>query len=123
MPNVVYLKYLHFNHAGPSPQGRIYHAVYQEDREQICCPHCKSNECYRHGFYKRRVTFANKEETVRRVCLKIERYRCRCCGRTFAVGCEMIGTGKYQRRNKPIVHASQAGETNKSIAARKGAKE
>ncbi len=45
MPDAMYLKYLHSTRVSSSSQGRIYHAVYQEDREQVCCPHCKSNEC------------------------------------------------------------------------------
>ena len=99
IPSIMYLKYLHFRRSSHSCQGKIQYALYQDNLEDIQCPHCKSKNYYRHGFCYRKALLANHENTLRRVRIQVQRYRCKDCGKTYVMGCEKIGLLKYQRRN------------------------
>ena len=124
IPSVVFLKYLHFRRSSHSCQGKIHYALYQDNLEDIQCPHCKSKNYYRHGAYHRDALLANHENTLRRVRIQVQRYRCKDCRKTFVMGCEKIGLRKYQRRNercnKLMLKDCADGQTNKCIARRYG---
>ena len=124
IPSVMLLRYLHFKYPSLSCQGKIQLALYQDNPEDIQCPHCKSKNFYLHGFCYRNTLLANHENTLRHVRIQVQRYRCKQCRKTYVMGCEKIGLLKYQRRNercnKLMLEACVEGQTNKCIAERYG---
>ena len=125
IPSIMYyLESLRFKRSSRSRQDKIQLALYQDDLEDIQCPHCKSKNYYLHGFCYRNALLANQENTLRRVRIQVQRYRCKDCRKTYVMGCEKIGLRKYQRRNdrcnKLMLKDCADGQTNKCIAKRYG---
>ena len=124
MPSIMFLRFLHFKKSSHSCQGEIQHAFYQDNPEDIQCPHCKSKNYYLHGFCYRNALLANHENTLRNVRIKVQRYRCKDCHKTYVMGCEKIGLLKYQHRNEQcnrlMLEDCVDGQTNKCIAKRYG---
>ena len=98
MPSVVFLKYLKITGVGMDSQGKFEYAVCEE-KEKTQCPHCRGHDLYVHGYYYRKLSAKGRDGARKRLRLKIKRYKCRCCGKTFIQNCNHIGVLKWQRRN------------------------
>ena len=56
-------------------------------------------EVYAHGYYHRKVSAMGKDGARKRLKIKVKRYKCLSCGRTYTQNCKHIGLQKNQRRN------------------------
>ena len=116
MPSVVFLKYLKITGVGSDSQGKIEYAECVEV-EHPSCPRCCSQELYAHGYYRRNVVAIGRDEARKRLRIKVKRYKCRCCGKSFSQSCNRIGIGKWQRRNArlndTLSHECSNGVSNK----------
>ncbi len=119
MPSVVYLKYLKITGEGVDRQGKFAYATCDEV-ESARCPHCGSHKLYAHGYYHRNACAIGRDEARKRLRLQLKRYKCRCCGKCFSQSCNLIGLGKWQRRNARLNDAISRecanGVSNKMIA-------
>ena len=98
MPSVVFLKYLKITGEGVDSQGKFAYATCDEV-EQPVCPHCGSSELYAHGYHHRNASAMGRDGARKRLRIKLKRYKCRCCAKSFSQSCNRIGIGKWQRRN------------------------
>ena len=98
MPSVVLLKYLKITGEGVDSQGKFAYATCDEI-ELLVCPHCGSGKLYAHGYYHRNASAIGRDGARKRLRIKMKRYKCRCCGKSFSQSCDRIGIGKWQRRN------------------------
>ncbi|MBQ3218038.1 MAG: ISL3 family transposase [Akkermansia sp.] len=98
MPSFVFLKYLKITGEGLDSQGKFAYATCDEV-EQPVCPHCGSSELYAHGYYHRNASAMGRDGARKRLRIKLKRYKCRCCAKSFSQSCNRIGIGKWQRRN------------------------
>lgn len=96
MPSVVFLKYLKITGESVDSQGKFAYATCDEV-EQPVCPHCGSSELYAHGYYHRNASAKGRDGARKRIRIKLKRYKCRCCAKSFSQSCNRIG--KWQRRN------------------------
>ena len=98
MPSVMYLKYLKITGEGVDSQGKFYYATCDEVELPVC-PQCGSHELYAHGYYHRNASAIGRDGARKRLRIKLKRYKCRYCEKTFSQSCNPIGIGKWQRRN------------------------
>ena len=119
MPSVVFLKYLKITGEGSDSQGKFEYAECVEI-EKAQCPHCRSTEVYRHGYFRRMLSAKGRDGARKRLRVKIRRYKCRCCAKSFSQSCEHIGVTKWKRRNARLNDALSRecanGVSNKKIA-------
>lgn len=108
---------------GHGQSRKIGYAVCME-KENVQCPHCLSDSLYRHGYYRRMIRAKGRDGARKRLRLKIIRYKCRCCGKSFAQDCGHIGLQKWQRRNARLNNSISLecmhGVSNKVIAQKYG---
>ena len=98
MPSVVFLKYLKITGEGVDSQGKLAYATCDEIELPVR-PHCGSGKLYAHGYYHRNASAIGRDGERKRLRIKMKRYKCRCCGKSFTQSCDRIGIGKWQRRN------------------------
>lgn len=119
MPSVVFLKYLKITGRGSDSQGKFEYAECTEVKK-VLCPHCRCAELYVHGYYRRMLSAKGRDGARKRLKLKIKRYKCRCCGKSFSQNCDHVGLMKWQRRNErlndAITRECANGVSNKKIA-------
>ncbi len=119
MPLVVFLKYLKITASGSDSQGKFEYAECTEVKKELC-PHCRGTELYVYGYYRRMISAKGRDGARKRLRLKIKRYKCRCCGKSFSQNCDHIGLMKWQRRNErlneAITQECANGVSNKKIA-------
>ena len=119
MPCVVFLKYLKITGKGEDSQGKFEYSECKEVKKETC-PHCGGEEIYAHGYYHRKVSAMGKDGARKRLKIKVKRYKCLSCGRTYTQSCEHIGLKKNQRRNQrlndAIARECSNGVSNKKIA-------
>ena len=118
MPSVVFLKYLKITGSSTDCQGRFDYAVCDEIEKPVC-PHCRSQEVYAHGHYRRNPSAKGRDGARKRLRINVKRFKCRCCGKTFAQDLSHIGIGRYQRRNARLNDAISRecanGVSNKNV--------
>ena len=51
-------------------------------------------EVYAQGYYHRKVSAMGKDGARKRLKIKVKRYKCLSCGRTYTQNCELIGLQK-----------------------------
>ena len=97
MPSVMYLKYLKIIRKMPGSQVRIWKAHCDEPETPIC-PHCGCAHVHIHGRYDRHIICAGEDGGIRRIILRVKRYKCCNCNRTFVQDCRCIGLQKHAVR-------------------------
>lgn len=119
MPCVVFLKYLKITGDGVDSQGKFAYATCKEVKAPLC-PHCGGHALYVHGYYYRNARAIGRDNAMKRLRIKVKRYKCRCCGTSFTQSCDHIGIGKWRRRNDKFNDALSRecsdGVSNKRIA-------
>ena len=97
----------------------IYEATLKNDQSSLC-PHCGAAS-YAHGYRRRLVDFMNDEGAIRRCRIKVRRFKCRCCQRTWSQDLRRAGIRPYARRNEQLERSMgrqmMQGVSNKHIAA------
>ena len=76
----------------------IYDVTLKNDQSSLC-PHCGAAS-YAHGYRRRLVDFMNDEGAVRRCRIKVRRFKCRSCQRTWSQDLRCAGIRPYARRNE-----------------------
>ena len=119
MLGVVFLKYLKITGKGEDSQGKFEYCECKEIKKATC-PHCGGEESYAHGYYQRKISAKGKDGARKRLKIKVKRYKCRSCGKTYTQSSEHIGLRKNQRRNErlndSIARECANGVSNKKIA-------
>ena len=92
----------------------IYDVTLKNDQSSLC-PHCGAAS-YAHGYRRRLVDFM-----LRRCRIKVRRFKCRSCQRTWSQDLRCAGIRPYARRNELLERSMgrqmMQGVCNKHIAA------
>ena len=97
MPGVMYLKCLKSIRKMPGSQVRIW-KDHCEGPETPIGPHCGCAHVHIHDRYDRHIICAGEDGGVRRIVLRVNRYKCCNCNRTFVLNCRCIGLQKHAVR-------------------------
>ena len=71
-----------YRNGGEDSQGKFEYSECKEVKKETC-PHCGGEEIYAYGYYHRKVSAMGKDGARKRPKIKVKRYKCLNCGRTY----------------------------------------